>query len=191
MRKFILITFFTLPGLSETVGQEFSGTAVFGGLGFGFSENALADGIGVNFSMGYQRTINERFRLISSLSSGAYSGDGVLDAPDSYFSSSSLKLNLNFDVIRIKRFSAFIGSGMALNYSDGLVGTGGDPQRSSSFYFNEWNGAIAALMGLRVNPEHIPFAWELLLLDAIFNQEEFFNLTFLRFRMFVKLNKKI
>ena len=139
--------------------------------------------------MGYQRDIlNNRLRLVPSISFGSYANKGTTDVPDAYYNSINLKVNLNFDILKIKAFSLFIGSGLTANYSSGLIGTGGWSGRSSSDYFNELNFTLNGLIGLRLNPAKKRIRYELLLLDGSFENKNYFSeLTVLRTRIIIKL----
>ena len=127
--------------------------------------------------------------MVSGISFGAYTNTGTTDVPDAYYNSTNLKMNLNFDILKIKIFSLFIGSGLTANYSSGLIGTGGyPPGRSSSDYFKESNFTFNGMIGLRLNPEQNRIGYELLLLDGSFeNKKHFSELTVLRVRIIMKL----
>ena len=192
MRQSTLILFFIFYGFfkSYSQDQDFSKNSLFGGIGIGSSNNSAAGGIGINWSIGYQRDIwKNRLRIVPSISFGTYTNKGTTDVPDAYYNSTNLKMNLNFDVLKIKIFSLFIGSGWTANYSSGLIGTGGyPPGRRFSAYFNESNFTFDGMIGLRLNPAQNRIGYELLLLDGSFeNKKHFSELTVLRVRIIMKL----
>jgi hypothetical protein len=191
MKKTILF-YCLLCGSLSSCCQEFSKSAFFFGVGYCLSENSKTDGLGFNYTIGYQRDIwRNRLRITPSLSFGAYNGEAD-DAPDAYFSSTNLKCDVNFDLIKIKTFSLFIGTGLTANYSSGLIGTGGDPGRSTSTYFNETNLALNGLVGLRLNPINHGIRYELALLNAsIETRDDFSEITVLQIRIIVKVTKPI
>ena len=87
-------------GSLKMYSQDFSKNALFVGVGIGASNNSRMDGLGINWSIGYQRDIwKRRLRIIPSLSFGAYTNKGTTDVPDAYYNSTSLKCNLNFDIL--------------------------------------------------------------------------------------------
>ena len=180
MKKILLTIIVLTLGLSETYSQEFSKNGVF----FGFSphsrwENSTKDGIGITWSIGHQRALwNNRVRLVNSLNLGNYTSKGILDAADLNANYTSLRTNLNFDVLRIQSFSVFIGSGLSLNHSSGLSRFSG--------YFNGTYFAINGLLGLKINPKNKRLSYELLLVDFA-SKSGFLELSMLKFRMVVKL----
>ena len=189
MKRKLLLWAILLGGMTS-YGQDFSKNSLFVGLGIGSSNNSRADGFGVNGAIGYQRDIwKNRLRIVPSISYGTYTNKGITDVPDIYYNSVSLKMNLNFDIIKIKAFSLFIGSGLTANYSSGLIGTGGwPPGRSSSEYFNESNFTFNGLIGFRLTPPKTRIGYELLLLDGSFENKNYFSeLSVLKVRLTMKL----
>ena len=156
MKKSVLIFHFLLFSLMTSFCQEFSKNAIYASLGVGVSDNSKGEtfvtGWGTNWSIGYQRDIwKKRLRIVPSLTFGTYTHRGIQDAGSAFYNSTSLKCNLNFDIIKIKSFSIFFGTGTAINYSNGLT---------SSVYFNEFIFASNALIGLRINSENNRIAYE-------------------------------
>jgi opacity protein-like surface antigen len=189
MRKTLIILLLVAFGFSKSYSQDFSKSSLFGGIGVGSSNNSRADGLGIKWSIGYQRDIwKNKLRIVPSINFGSYTNIGKRDVPDAYYNSTSLKVNLNFDVLKIESFSLFIGSGVTANYSSGLIGTGGDPGRSSSEYFNESNFTFNGLIGLRLYPVKNRVGYELLLLDgSLESKKHFSELTVLKLRIILKL----
>lgn len=189
INKLLLILFFPLLCSFNCYSQDFSKNSLLGGVGLGLSNNSKTDGFGINWTIGYQRDIwNNKLRISPCVSFGAYTSKGTDDAPDTYFNSTNMKLNLNFDLFKIKKLSLFIGSGFTINYSSGLLGLGGDPGRDRSSYFDETNFAFNGLIGFRLNPKQNRIAYELLLLDGSFSNKEYFSeLTVMRIRIMMKL----
>ena len=156
MKKSILIFHFLLFILMTSFCQEFSKNAIYASLGLGGvdydADNNNLNGIGTTWSMGYQRDIwKNRLRIVPSLKVGTYTHKRIDDIGDAFYNSTSLKCNLNFDIIKIKSFSVFIGMGTAINYYNGLMSSG---------YFNEFIFAYNALIGFRINPENNRIAYE-------------------------------
>jgi hypothetical protein len=187
MKQLLLLAI--LLGGIISYGQDFSKNSLFGGVGIGSSNNSRADGLGINWSIGYQRDVwKNRLRIVPSISFGIYNGNGTRDVPDVYYNSINLKVDLNFDVIKIKTLTLFVGSGLTTNYSSGLIGTGGSPGNSSSEYFNESNFTFNGLMGFRLFPPKSRIGYELLLLDGSFENKNYFSeLTVFKVRLIIKL----
>ncbi|GAB3825384.1 hypothetical protein GCM10028895_34930 [Pontibacter rugosus] len=116
----ITFTFLLLTSWSICYGQEFSKSSLKYATGIGASMGKNAEGLGLVFSVGYQREIwKDRLRLNPNMSFGYYSGKGISDAPDVYFNSVSLQTNLYVDAVRFKAFSLVLGTGALVNNSRG------------------------------------------------------------------------
>ena len=119
--------------------------------------HSITDGLGINFSVGYQREIwKDRLRFNPNLSIGSYSSRFVNDARDQYFNSINFESNLFYDLIKVNTFSIVVGTGLLLNNSRGLIGTGGkedytDPGPVSSAYFSYYRIAGYLGAGFRIN----------------------------------------
>ncbi len=196
MIKIKLVLFFLLFGLFESFCQDFSKSSLFGGVGVGSSKNSRVNhGLGFNWSIGYQGDIwKNRLRIVPGVSFGAYSPTSSTSV-GAHYNSTSLKVNLNFDILKIKTFSLLIGSGLAVNISSGLIvyEALASRRRSSSERFNESHFIFSGLIGLRLNPARHRIGYELLLFDGSsklggeFEKKFFSELTFLRARVIMKL----
>ncbi|MFN7705245.1 MAG: hypothetical protein ACK5OS_11535 [Chryseotalea sp.] len=132
--------------------QEFTKHSIKIGFGFGASMFEEGEGMGVLHSMGYQKQLrNERARLNYNLIYGRYKSGFISDVPDQFFNSISFQTLLYFDLIRIQSFSVIMGAGGFLNYATGLTGTGGDPGRRSSDYFQAVHIGACTSLGFRVS----------------------------------------
>lgn len=180
MKKILPTVLLLILGLSKTYSQEFSKNSIFIGLSpIARWENSIREGSGINWTLGYQKNIwKNKLRFVPSLSFGNYSSKGIDDGIELNVNSTTLKTSLNFDVLKIKSFSVFIGSGLAVNYSTGL-------SRFSGF-FDTTNFAVNGLLGLKINPEHKRFNYELLLADFS-SKSDFLELSLLKFRLIMKI----
>ncbi len=164
--------------------QKYSNNSLLGSVGVGVSDNLKADGEGIYFGIGYQKDIlGNRLRFVPVLTFGTFKSSAD-DASYAYFQSSSLRVNLNFDIIKIKSFSIFIGTGVTGNYSSGL--------KSGRGYFKETHFGLNGLFGLRINPLKKRIGYELKIIDLTLEpsyQEGFFEGGVFRFRLLIKLNK--
>lgn len=138
--------------------SDFSVHSIKLGLGFGANLGARMEGVGMNYSVGYQREIwRDRLRFNPNFSIGHYSSWTISDARDEFFNVLNLEANMNYDLIRIEAFSLLVGTGVWGNMQFGLQGTGGDPdvvmtpQRSE--FSHDFRFGIAAVGGFRIaNP---------------------------------------
>ena len=186
MQKYLLLLLLWM-GFLQSNGQNISRGGFFGGAGIGFSNNANAEGLGINGTVGFQRAIwNDRLRIVPGISFGAYGNNSIDGVADAFFNSTNLQINLNFDLLKVKSLSILVGSGITANYFTGLIGTGGDPGRNSSEFFNEFNFAFNGLLGLKLNPEKNRIGYELLLLEGSFGND-FSEISVLKFRLTCKV----
>ena len=106
--------------------QESKSQSLKLGVGAGMSQSENCIGMGTMYSVGYQRDIwKDRLRFNPNLSLGFYSPMFITDQADQYFNSINLNANLNYDLIRIKRFSVVIYAGIEAGKTQGYVGSGG------------------------------------------------------------------
>jgi hypothetical protein len=123
--KTILISIFLFATLNVN-SQESKNQSIKIGIGAGFSQSENCIGTGTMYSVGYQRDIwKDRLRFNPNLSLGFYSPMFITDQADQYFNSINLNANLNYDLIRIKRFSVVIYAGIEAGKTQGYVGSGG------------------------------------------------------------------
>ncbi len=147
--------------------QERSPHALFASAGLNINEADVVSGAGLAVGVGYQRTLGKAWlRLVPSLNFASYTNQGTEDIPDALLNSTSLKVNLNADVLAAESFSVVLGAGLTGNHSAGLLGTGGDPGRRSSEYFSRVHLAVNALMGFRLMPAASRVGYELLLANV-------------------------
>jgi len=123
--KTILISLFLFVTLT-TNSQNPKTQSLKIGIGAGFSESENSMGMGTMYSIGYQRNIwKDRLRFNPNLSLGFYESILLIDSHNQYFNSINLNANLNYDLIRIKRFSVVIYTGIEAGKTQGYVGSGG------------------------------------------------------------------
>lgn len=121
--------FFLIISLIVSISAQSQGTknqSLKIGIGAGFSESENCTGMGTMYSVGLQRNIwKDRLRFNPNLSLGFYSPIMITDLPDQYFNSININANLNYDLIRIQRFSVVIYAGIEAGKTQGYVGSGG------------------------------------------------------------------
>lgn len=172
-----LIILLVILSIKLSFAQNLSEKSLTYSLGMGVADNDKTGGLGMTFGLGYQKEVwNDRFRIHPNFSFGIFNNTQTRDAPDAHFSTINLRLDLNYDLLKIKAFSLFIGTGVTVSHSIGLLGTGGrgiDGQsRTSSDFFRETNLAGNGLIGLRFNPQKRKMAYELLLLNGTIGIEK-------------------
>jgi hypothetical protein len=115
----------------------------------------------------------------------------ITDTRDQYYRISSVGVNAYLDVIKYKPFSLFIGAGGHLNFSRGLLGTGGFPEegnRTSDYLFKLYYvGYLTA--GIRINPPDKRIAFELMPINLCFGNDNFL-LEFFKIGIDIKLKVK-
>ncbi len=150
----LLLILFLLP-FSDTIGQEFSKSSIKIGLGAGVSSGYYMDGLGLVYTIGYQKEIwKDRFRFNPNFNIGNYSSKRFGDGRDQYFSSINLEANLYWDIVKVNSFSLVVGCGTMINRSKGLLGTGGKDAPSntqSSEYFSKYHLGGNLAGGFRIN----------------------------------------
>lgn len=169
---------------------SFSKNSLNFGVGLGINEGDREIGAGPLYVLGYQRDFwNGRARFNPYLMVGGFSSIGALDVRDQYYRLSTLGVKGNFDVLKYKAFSFTLGLGTFLNYSRGLLGTGGDDpvyQSDSQYFFKlYYGGSLSA--GFRLNPPKSRLAYELIPVNVYLGSDEFI-LGFLKVGVSVKLN---
>jgi opacity protein-like surface antigen len=151
----VLIRLLSLKSYAQE--NQFSANAIKAGLGIGIHEGKREDGIGVMMSLGYLKTLkNTRVRINPDFMTGTFSSRLMLHTRDQHYKLTSLGLNGYYDTLRYKGISLFVGTGLSLNYSRGLLGTGGGKNNSNtrSDYFYTLYYAANAHAGLRINPQN-------------------------------------
>lgn len=173
----LLIALISIVLVHSSQGQGFTKNTIKLGIGPGVSMGRNTDGLGINFSVGYQREIwKDRLRFNPNFSFGSYSSRFVMDARDQHFISINLESVLFYDLVRVKTFSIVVGTGVLLNNSRGLLGTGGkddytDPNPVWSEYFSNYHigGYLGA--GFRVNAPNKRTAISIMPLNLHFGKD--------------------
>lgn len=133
--------------------QEYKSLALKLGVGAGMSQSSNCTGMGTMYSVGYQRDIwKDRLRFNPNLSVGFYSPVFITDLPNQYFNSIIINANLNYDLIRINRFSVVVYAGLDVGITQGLIENGsyygnysgygsgyGNPYSQNSYYIQNYH----------------------------------------------------
>jgi len=144
---------------------EFKRTSVKTGIGIGINEGLREIGVGLVYSIGWQKSVGEknRVRINPNMLYGGFLPLGITDTRDQFYRMTTLGFNVHYDLIRYKAASIVTTGGGFMNYSRGLLGTGGWPSEnnnSSDYFFTLYFGGNASV-GLRIAPEKSKVAIEL------------------------------
>jgi hypothetical protein len=162
----ILVTILSLASQSIWSQIQTKNALIFNS-GVGFTTNYTSSGGGVSYGLGYQINLyKNRLRLCPNISSGTFTTKGITDISDDFFNSTNLKLNLNFDVVKYKSSSIFLGLGYTFNRVNGYEGIGGEFYLEPH-YFTEYNSGVSGCIGYRLSHPEKRFGFELRLLDFV------------------------
>ena len=147
---------------AQTPDSTFSRTSLTTAVGLGFQDGREETGFGLLLGLGVQRsyTPTARVRLSAGVLLGEFSGVGVRDVPDAFYTLTALEVGVAADVLRYRAVALVAGLGGFVGYTRGLFGTGGDPGARESRYFV--NGYVGGKLGVgvRVNPAGRRVAFE-------------------------------
>ena len=193
MNKHLLILTIALITInSDLMSQVYSNNSLKVGLGIGMNEGLREMGMGTLVSFGYQKSVlNDRLRFNPNFMTGGFFPFGITDTRDQYYRITSLGVDGYFDVIKYKPFSLFVVAGGLVNYSRGLLGTGGWPEAGnnmSDYLFKLYYGGHLA-WGIRVNQPKSRLAYEITPLNICFGNDQFF-MGFIKVAIDIKLNTK-
>lgn len=135
------------------------------GIGIGMNEGQDEIGMGFVYSFGFQKSYGEqeRLRLNPNVIVGGFAPLVITDTRDQFYRISTFGFNVHYDLIKYKAISIVTTGGVFVNYSRGLLGTGGWPEEnnnSSDYFLNLYYGGNASL-ALRIAPRKSKFAYEL------------------------------
>ena len=192
MKKILLVLIIILTVFNIKVfAQPFSNNSFKVGAGIGIMEGLRETGMGTIISLGYQKSLwKDRLRINPNIMVGGFTPVVITDVRDQYIRITSLGFNGYLDALKFKSVSIFIGTGGFLNYSRGLLGTGGWPESgntSSQYFFKLYYGGYLT-GGLRINPSKSRIAYELTPINVCFGNESFV-IIFLKFGIDIKLNE--
>lgn len=151
-RLFLLtsICFFTFLTNAKCQETESGNLSIRTGIGFGYNGGKREEGDGLVYSIGIQKSywVQNRLRINPNLMIGGFSNAMTTDNRDKFYRITNLNLNSDYDVIRVKPFSLFLGGGGFVNYSRGLIGTGGDDvivNQQSEYFYTLYYGLNASI----------------------------------------------
>lgn len=158
--------------------RAFSGKSIRTGIGIGINEGHWETGMGLIYSFGIQKSYGEkqRLRLNPNIIVGGFTPLMITDTRDQFYRMTSLGLNLHYDLIKYKAVSLVTTAGAFVNYSRGLLGTGGWPEANnnhSEYFYKMYCGANLSA-AIRVDPKNSRLAYELRPISIQFGNDYFF-----------------
>lgn len=172
--------------------QEFSKSSLKTAVGIGINEGKDEIGVGALILIGYQKTLwKDRLRLTPNITSGNFIPFGITDTRDQYYRITSLGFNGYLDALKYKAVSLFIGTGVFMNFSRGLLGTGGWPEEgntTSEYFLNYYYGGYLGA-GIRIEPKGRRISYELTPINFQFGNDYFFT-TYFKFGIDIKFSSK-
>lgn len=172
---------------------EFKNSSIKTGTGIGINEGQRETGIGLTYSIGWQKSYGEknRLRLNPNIIFGSFRTYVIpTDTRDQFYKLTSLGINIHYDLIKSKEVSIVTTGGGFVNYSRGLLGTGGwqaNNNRSEYFYSVYFGGNVS--IGLRIDPKKSKLAYEIRPINIHFGNNGFV-LVYLMFGVDFKLKEK-
>lgn len=171
----IFLLFITISLNSQNTKNE----SVKLGAGLGYSQSDNFTGIGSLYSIGYQQDIwKDRLRFNPNLSLGFYSPIFIIGLPDQYFNSINLNANLNYDLVKLGRFSLLVYAGGEAGISQGNISSNG------SFYDFHLGADFGG--GLRINSKSKKTAFNILPFNFRFGYPNFIE-SYLKLELDIKL----
>ena len=165
----ILLLCFTLLVLTNTYlfsqEIEFKNSSIRTGVGLGINQGEEEAGIGLAYTIGWQKSYGKknRIRLNPNIILGSYRTYAIpTDTRDQLYKITILGYNIHYDLIKAEAVSIIVTAGSFINYSRGLLGTGGwsITNNNSSEYFHSFYYGANISFGFRVNPKKSRLVYE-------------------------------
>ena len=171
---------------------EFKKSSIRTGIGIGINEGKREIGNGLIYSIGWQRSFGEKnkLRINPNMTFGGFLPIGITDTRDQFYRITTLGLNIHYDLIKYKAVSIVTTVGGFMNYSRGILGTGGWPEannNSSEYFYSLYFGGNASI-GLRIDPKNSKLAYEIRPINIHLGNKGFM-LGYLMFGIDFKLKK--
>jgi len=165
-KTWILTLFFIIFFGPNIMAQdfEFKNSSIKTGIGIGVNEGEREAGVGIVYSLGWQKSFGEknRFRINPNVVFGGFSPIGISDTRDQFYKISNVGFNIHYDVLRYKALSLVATVGGFVNYSRGLLGTGGrDANNNKSQYLYALYYGGSGSLGIRIDPKKSKLAYEI------------------------------
>lgn len=144
---------------------EYKSSSIKTGIGIGINDGDRETGMGLIYSLGWQKSIDKkgRLRINPNVLFGGFMPLAITDTRDQFYRITTLGLNLHYDLIKYKAVSIVTTVGAFTNYSRGLLGTGGWPEANnnrSEYFFSFYFGGNASA-AIRIAPKNSKVAIEI------------------------------
>lgn len=145
---------------------EYKSTSIKTGAGIGINEGKRETGIGMVYSIGWQKSYGKknRLRLNPNIMLGSFrTYTFPTDTREQLYKVSSCGINIHYDLFKGEAVSLVTSGGGFVNYSRGLLGTGGWPEENNnrSEYFHTIYFGANASIGLRIDSKKSRLAYEI------------------------------
>ena len=156
---------------------EFKKSSIKTGIGIGINEGQREIGNGLIYTIGWQKSYGKKskIRLNLNMIFGGFLPFGITDTRDQFYRITSLGLNIHYDLIKYKAVSIVTTGGGFINYSRGLLGTGGWPEannNNSEYFYSLYFGGNVSI-GLRIAPKKSKLAYEIRPINIHFGNKGF------------------
>jgi hypothetical protein len=184
----IYVVLFSIESRAQE--NEFTRSSIKTGFGAGINEGFEETGTGFVYSVGYQKSFGkeERFRINPNLLYGGFNPLLYSGIRDQYYRITSVCMNINYDLLKYKSVSLLVSTGAFLNYSRGLLGTGGEDGCRNSSYIHELYFGGSAGLGIRISNPESRFAYEIKPLNVQVGNKGFV-LGYMMFGLDIKIKK--
>ncbi len=153
--------------------NSFSNKSITTAIGFGFID-ARSFGFGYIYEVGYQQAYwKSKLRFNPYIQNGEYTTLGITDVRSAYFRNTIYGLKIGLDLLKYKAVSIAAQLGYGINYTRGMIGTGGESGATESKLFAEIHHSVTLGTGIRVNPKNHRLAYELHIINFGLGRDEF------------------
>lgn len=161
MKLVVVVLLFFLRVTAQENG--FTRSSIKTGIGIGVHDGVEESGLGLVYLVGYEKSFGtkEKFRINSNLVYGGFNSKGITDVREQFFRITSVGVNVGYDLVRYKSVSLLLSTGGFLNYTRGLLGTGGENEIGNSRYFNEVYFGGSGGIGIRISSDKSRFSYEI------------------------------
>ena len=193
---FIIISLSKKASSQQSV--EYKRSSIRTYIGAGLNEGKRETGIGLVYSIGWQKANkrNNRLHINPQLTIGGFQPLFITDLGTQRTRITNLSLNAHYDFLRLKSISFIVSGGIFGNYSRGILGNNsytqhkdfiaGRPTNTRPEYFHTFYYGGATSLGLRINAKRVNYVVRPI---NIFIGNKGMSLGFASFGLDIKLRK--
>ncbi len=157
--------------------QEKKPQYFYGGFGFtGAKYDSNIDGLGHQTNLGYQSQLSSRYGYNLGFNHASYSNRLSSDVTIAHFTISSFDAGLYLNCVNIGDFSIFVGTGAHASFASGH-------SVESVDYLQMFHLAVNGQVGFRFIPNNKKLSCEILLADANFGKNDYFQISITKLRI--------